>query len=74
MSKLKESKFEVWWKQKRSEIEKSSVKLTLSTVKTLCYLAWMRGARDEFSLEIGTLKRATIAMNRRAKARARKKK
>ena len=73
MTKLSESTFEVWWQQKRSEIEGSSVKLTLSTTKTLCYLAWMKGAKLEFQKEVGVLKRATIAMNRRAKARSRKK-
>jgi len=73
MSKLTESTFEIWWKQKRSEVEKSSVKFTMGTIKTLCYLAWMRGATDEFKKEIGILQRATTAMNKRARARSKKK-
>lgn len=73
MDKLAESPFEVWWKQKIIEIKQSNVKPTLSITKTLCYLAWMKGAKLEFQKEVGALQRATTAMNRRAKARGKKK-
>ena len=64
--------FEEFWLKKREDIKTHKVEMTLSTVKTLCYLAWVQGAKNELRKEVEILRKATNAMKSRARAQTKR--